>query len=136
MKGRWLILMAAATSSLATSALACRMFPVPSGVATRAEAAVIVSVFAAEPVGKVVEWQPWKARGRLVRVVAGSPLKTAFAFENSGDSSTCDTQFAVPRPGERWVLYLWRSRAGEWLVSEAFPVAFMRRHDPRLSSER
>ena len=134
MKHRLFIALVSAASGLATDASACRAFPQPAYVATSAHAAVVVAVLTAEPVGKVQQWQPWKARGRLVRVVSGSPLRTEFRFDNSGENSSCDTEFAVPRPGERWVLYLQRSDTGQWFRPRAYPVAFMLRHDRRLAA--
>ena len=130
-----LLLMAVTVTAafVGTAALACRVALTPERVVAGADDVVVVTVVSGEAVGGVREWQSWRARGRLVRVVAGAPGRTAFSFDNSGESASCDLAFPVPKPGERWVLYLSRRGAGGWSRPRSYPVAFMRPHDRRLA---
>jgi hypothetical protein len=120
----------------ATQALACRVFPQPTAVMRSAEGAVVVSVVSARPVGKMAQWQPWSADGRVLRVIAGQPRAQVFNFRNYGSTASCDEPAAVPRRGDRWVLYLWKGSKGEWLVGHHYPLKKMLSVDDRLAEFR
>lgn len=79
------------------------------------------------------ERQGWSATVHVTELVAGRADATRFAIRRSGDSAACDDGQAIPRAGERWVVYLSRqSPSGPMIAHESYPLTMARRIDARF----
>lgn len=132
---KWLCLVGAAAAFLinATPAAACRLYREPFqrvsddfdaialGVVTRAEA---------RPGG---ERPGWTATVRVRRSIEGRADAPSYEIGRTGSSAACDDGQAIAKPGEVWVLYLFRdAQSDRMLVAHSYPLSVARRIDPRF----
>ncbi|MFT4251251.1 MAG: hypothetical protein QM608_02055 [Caulobacter sp.] len=79
--------------------------------------------------------RPWRARVTANDAVVGALDQAEFEIGRTAQPTACDDGQPIAKAGETWVLYLMRRRDGSgYQVSQSYPLAFARQHDPRLAS--
>lgn len=99
------------------------------------ETVVLASVTHAESIENP-GWYTWRMTAQAIETIRGEPVASSYAFTSTLYSNGCGFWSPVQAPpaGERWVLYLGSPDASQ--VSRAFPLDYVRDHDPRLADIR
>jgi hypothetical protein len=115
----------------APSAHACRVAPAPWNYSGHGIA--VVKITNARGFGQVYDWQPWSARGRVIKTIGATVHGRYIDFKNTGQGASCDPKFDVPAPGTLWVVYLDKEPRKGWVASrQAYPLDFIIPRDARL----
>lgn len=117
-----------------TTAEACRANQPPETRVRRSYDAVLVGVVERPSLGpRYGSEQGWSATVRVTGVIEGRSSVSRYVIGRTGQSSTCDDGWAMPRAGERWVVYvLRRSPGGPMTAAQSYPLSLARRIDPRF----
>jgi len=122
-------LIAAISFGVASPAEACRIYQPRSAELAEIGSVVLATVETSANVEQP-GWNTWRLTARTVTIVAGSRTANQYKFSVSLSSTGCG-RTPLPQRGERWVIYLDDSAKGT--VLHAFPLAFIRDYDRRLS---
>jgi hypothetical protein len=73
-----------------------------------------------EPVGDA---HFWSADATIERVVRGTYRAKTVQFKRGGGSAACEERppLPLPKPGDRWVVYLWKRPQGDYAVWRTYP---------------
>ena len=76
---------------------------------------------------------PWRVTASVIRMIVSDGSPELLAFDRGWGSGTCDDGTAMPRRGDRWVVYYTSSSSiGAAQVLESYPLASASLIDPRL----
>lgn len=117
----------------ASPAMACRMLQPSALGLDQYETVLLASVTQAEPVENP-GWYTWRVTAQAVENVSGEAGLSTYHFTSTLYSNGCGFWSPVqpPAAGERWVLYF--AVPGSSEVRWAFPLDYVRDHDPRLAN--
>lgn len=73
---------------------------------------------------------PWSGVVAVNRVMAGQSPVHHYEISRTGSSAACDDGVSVPRPGDKWVVYLGKSDDGRIGVFLTLPLARALSFDP------
>ena len=122
------------TLTAPNTAEACRAFQPPEARVLYRYAAVVVGIVERPSAGpRHGTEQGWSATVRVTGTVEGRSTGESYPIGRSGQRAACDDGQAMPRAGERWVVYLSRPVPdGPLVVSQSYPLSLARRIDPRF----
>lgn len=130
--GRILIVIIGLAMMAASPAMACRMLE-PSALGLHQyETVLLASVVEAERVENP-GWYTWRITAQTIQTIGGDQTTSRHTFTSTLYSIGCArSPMQAPPAGERWVLYLTPSDTAP--IIRAFPLDYVRDHDPRLAN--
>ena len=130
--GRILIFAFGLAVMAASPASACRMVQ-PSALGLgQYETVVLASITHAESIENP-GWYTWRITAQTIQTIRGDQTTSRHTFTSTLYSIGCArSPMQAPPAGERWVLYLTPSDTAP--IIRAFPLDYVRDHDPRLAN--
>lgn len=79
---------------------------------------------------------PWRVTARVAKMIVGDGSPELVVFDRGWGGGSCDDGTAMPRQGDRWVIYYTSDNPiGPAQVLESYPLPIASRIDPRLQSD-
>lgn len=133
------VIAALSTVAIATPSNACRAWRSPeqkiaSGNAAGAISSIVVVTideahYTGSPDGDV---HVWTAVATINRLMRGSYVAKTVSLTRGFGSAACDEGYALPKPGDRWVVYFSKRSPADQAVWNTFPLEIAAVSDPSL----